>query len=66
MRDRRERGTALDRPMSIYEVHAGSWRRRPEEGDRLLTWRELAAELVPYVERMGYDRLGPAILFMKR
>ena len=44
-----ERGTVLDRPMSIYEVHAGSWRRNPLRSGRSLTWRELAAELVPYV-----------------
>ena len=38
---RRERGTALDRPMAIYEVHAGSWRRNPRRPSSL-TWRELA------------------------
>jgi 1,4-alpha-glucan branching enzyme len=54
---RRAQGTALDRPMSIYEVHAGSWRRKPEEDDRWLTWRELAAELVPYVARMGFTHV---------
>jgi 1,4-alpha-glucan branching enzyme len=51
---RRRRGTALDRPMSIYEVHPGSWRRKPEEGSRRLTWIELADELVPYVKRLGF------------
>jgi 1,4-alpha-glucan branching enzyme len=54
---RRERGTALDRPMSIYEVHAGSWRRKPEEQNRALTWRELAAELVPYVKALGFTHI---------
>jgi 1,4-alpha-glucan branching enzyme len=57
MTSRRERGTALDRPMSIYEVHPGSWRRKPEEDDRRLTWRELAAELVPYVVGLGFTHL---------
>jgi 1,4-alpha-glucan branching enzyme len=47
----------LDAPMAIYEVHAGSWRRRPEEGHRPLTWRELAAELVPYVRDMGFTHV---------
>src|SRR4029453_14420057 len=32
MTARRERGVALDRPMAVYEVHAGSWRRKPEDG----------------------------------
>jgi 1,4-alpha-glucan branching enzyme len=57
MRARAERGTALDRPMSIYEVHAGSWRRNPIEGFRSLTWRELANELVPYVVEMGFTHI---------
>ncbi|MES1163033.1 MAG: 1,4-alpha-glucan branching enzyme, partial [Rhizobacter sp.] len=41
----RQRANALDAPMSIYEVHLGSWRRKPEEGDRWLSWDELADEL---------------------
>ena len=36
----------LDAPISIYEVHLGSWRRNPEEGNRWLTYRELADQLV--------------------
>jgi 1,4-alpha-glucan branching enzyme len=54
---RRDRGTTLDGPMSIYEVHPGSWRRKPEESNRPLTWRELAAELVPYVKDMGFTHI---------
>ncbi len=38
----------FDRPMATYEVHLGSWARVPEEGNRFLTYRELAARLVPY------------------
>jgi 1,4-alpha-glucan branching enzyme len=44
-------------PITIYEVHLGSWRRRPEEGHRFLTYRELAAELIPYVKEMGFTHL---------
>jgi 1,4-alpha-glucan branching enzyme len=44
-------------PMSIYEVHAGSWRRVPEEGNRWLTWRELANQLADYVCEMGYTHV---------
>jgi 1,4-alpha-glucan branching enzyme len=54
---RDKRGTALDRPVSIYEVHPGSWRRKPEEGFRRLTWLELADELVPYVKRLGFTHV---------
>jgi 1,4-alpha-glucan branching enzyme len=48
---------ALDTPMAIYEVHVGSWRRNPLEGNRSLTWRELAAELVPYVKQLGFTHV---------
>ncbi len=57
MADRRKQGSVLNQPMAIYEVHAGSWRRNPIEGFRSLTWRELAAELVPYVVRMGFTHI---------
>src|SRR5271165_3343878 len=46
---------ALDRPMSIYEVHLGSWLRG--EHHRVLTYRELADKLVSYVKRMGYTHI---------
>jgi 1,4-alpha-glucan branching enzyme len=44
-------------PISIYEVHVGSWRRVPEEGNRPLTYRELAGELAEYVKRMGFTHV---------
>jgi len=47
----------LHAPMSIYEVHAGSWRRNTAEGNRWLTYRELAAELIPYVKSLGYTHI---------
>jgi 1,4-alpha-glucan branching enzyme len=47
----------LHSPMSIYEVHAGSWRRKEDEGYRWLTYRELADEMVPYVKEMGYTHI---------
>ena len=56
MTARRDRNI-LEQPMSIYELHAGSWRRNPLEALRSLTWRELAAELVPYVEDLGFTHI---------
>jgi len=47
----------LDTPVSIYEVHLGSWRRNADEGDRYLTYRELADELVDYVADMGFTHI---------
>jgi len=47
----------LEAPISIYEVHPGSWRRVAEEGNRWLTYRELADRLVPYVKQMGYTHI---------
>lgn len=44
-------------PISIYEVHIGSWRRVPGEGDRPLTYRELAHQLVPYVQELGFTHV---------
>ncbi|WP_168014640.1 1,4-alpha-glucan branching protein GlgB [Halomonas salinarum] len=46
-----------DQPISIYEVHAGSWRRRAEDGNRYLSYRELADELIPYVLEMGFTHI---------
>ncbi len=57
MRARPQRGAWIDRPMSIYEVHLGSWARVPEEGDRSLTYREMASRLVPYVKETGFTHI---------
>jgi 1,4-alpha-glucan branching enzyme len=53
----RRSANALDAPVAIYEVHLGSWRRRPEEGNRHLTYRELAHELAEYVHDMGFTHV---------
>ena len=57
MTHRHEHGGWMDKPMSIYEVHLGSWARVPEDGDRVLTYVELAERLVPYVVEMGFTHI---------
>ncbi len=47
----------LEAPISIYEVHLGSWRRVPEQGNRWLSYQELADQLVPYVKEMGFTHV---------
>jgi len=55
----KERDTSnnFEKPISIYEVHLGSWATVPEEGNRFLTYRELAERLVDYVREMGYTHI---------
>ncbi len=48
---------ALDAPISVYEVHLGSWRRVPEENNRSLTYREMAPLLTAYVKEMGFTHV---------
>ena len=47
----------LKSPVSIYEVHLGSWMRVPEDGDRWLTYRELAEKLTAYVRDTGFTHV---------
>jgi len=53
----RTRKIWLDAPISIYEVHLGSWRRLPEDNNRWLSYRELADQLIPYVKGLGYTHI---------
>ncbi|GGP21303.1 1,4-alpha-glucan branching protein GlgB [Silvimonas iriomotensis] len=53
----RRKANAFDAPVSIYEVHLGSWKRVPEDGQRWLTYRELADQLIPYVEDLGFTHI---------
>ncbi|MGC3937477.1 1,4-alpha-glucan branching protein GlgB [Roseobacter sp. EG26] len=54
-----KRGAAqrFDKPISIYEVHLGSWRRVPEEGNRPLSYAEHAEQLVSYAKDMGFTHI---------
>lgn len=58
--DRQKESKVYTAPMNIYEVHLGSWMRVPEEGDRFLTYTEMAEKLVPYVKEMGSATLNAA------
>ena len=55
MQTRREQGLLLDKPVSIYEVHAGSWKRK--NGGEFLSYSELAEQLIPYVLEMGFTHI---------
>jgi 1,4-alpha-glucan branching enzyme len=57
MASRPQSGEWLERPLSIYEVHFGSWARVPEDGNRFLTYREMAYRLVPYVKDLGFTHI---------
>jgi 1,4-alpha-glucan branching enzyme len=54
---RRRAANALDAPLSIYEVHIGSWRRVPEDGNRPLTYREMAPQLAGHVRELGFTHV---------
>lgn len=56
MRSRKKKN-ALDAPVSVYEVHLGSWKRKTDENNRSLTYRELADDLVPYVKKLGFTHV---------
>ncbi len=54
MSERRQTGLPLDKPVSVYEVHLGSWRR---EGWDYRTYRQLGEELIPYAKDMGFTHI---------
>jgi 1,4-alpha-glucan branching enzyme len=53
----RHKNNALAAPISVYELHLGSWRRSPEQGNRWLSYREIAPMLVEYVKQMGFTHV---------
>ena len=53
----RGRHNAHDAPISVYEVHLGSWRRVPDEGNRWLSYREIAPLLADYTVEMGFTHV---------
>ncbi|QDU90871.1 1,4-alpha-glucan branching enzyme GlgB [Pirellulimonas nuda] len=53
----REQRNGLDAPMSIYELHLGSWRRDPGEPSRWLSYSEIAPQLIEYCHKMGFTHV---------
>jgi 1,4-alpha-glucan branching enzyme len=53
----RAKNNSLNSPISIYEMHLGSWRRVPEEANRWLTYREMAPLLADYVHDTGFTHV---------
>ena len=56
----KQRNKNYNRPMSIYEIHAGSWEWKDQNAEdlkRLYNYEELAEKLIPYLKRMGYTHL---------
>lgn len=56
MQERKKKG-GDPQPMSVYEMHLGSWKRVPEEEHRSLNYRELAEQLPPYLKEMGFTHV---------
>jgi 1,4-alpha-glucan branching enzyme len=56
MQTRRQKN-ALNAPISVYELHIGSWQRDPGDPERRLTYREIANTLVPYIKEMGFTHV---------
>lgn len=55
--NKRPKLNALDQPVSVYELHLGSWQRDPSNPERILTYKEIANTLVPYVLDMGFTHV---------
>src|ERR1700682_700266 len=55
--EKRAAANSLHAPISIYEVHLGSWMRIPEEDNRSLTYREIAPRLADYVNKLGFTHV---------
>ena len=55
--ERRRAMNCQEEPISVYEVHLGSWQRVGDEGNRWLSYRELADTLLPYVKEMGFTHI---------
>ncbi len=55
--EEREKKNLFESPISIYEVHLGSWKRIPEQDNRFISYQEAVDQLIPYVKEMGYTHI---------
>jgi 1,4-alpha-glucan branching enzyme len=55
--EKRAKTAHYKEPISVYEIHPGSWKRKPDQNPGFLSYRELADELVPYVKEMGFTHI---------
>ncbi|MEX1010885.1 MAG: 1,4-alpha-glucan branching protein GlgB [Balneolaceae bacterium] len=55
--ENRTENQSVDKPVLVYELHPGSWRVNPDEKPGFLTWRELADQLIPYIQQTGYTHV---------
>ncbi len=53
----RDEKNALNKPMSVYEMHFGSWARSLESPDEFLSYRQMARELIPYLKETGFTHV---------
>ncbi|MDQ8053998.1 MAG: 1,4-alpha-glucan branching protein GlgB [Pedobacter sp.] len=54
---KRPKSNALDKPISVYELHLGSWQRDPSHPERILSYGEIANSLIPYIKEMGFTHV---------
>lgn len=55
--ENRSEKNSLDAPISVYELHLGSWIRKDDDPDRFLNYREIAKKLVPYIKKMEFTHV---------
>lgn len=56
MQQRKDKNT-IDAPMTVYEIHLGSWMRGTDRPDQYFNYREIAERLVPYIKEMGFTHV---------
>jgi 1,4-alpha-glucan branching enzyme len=57
MKNRASKNGMHDSPLLVYELHMGSWRRSPDDPDKVLGYREIAEALIPYIKKMGFTHV---------